>query len=135
MKVFTQPPSDVKPGELTGERVRLSHEERARFAPKAIRDVRHQRLVHFVRDHDFWIVTDRMSSDKEHTYNLDWRILCKPGYDVEKIRVDAKRDTISTHDADKPNLTIYEFAEAPLKYQTHEESHKNYKGDKHFFGH
>jgi hypothetical protein len=40
---------------------------------KKLDDVRHQRVVQYVRKAGVWIVTDRLNSPSGHKYTLDWR--------------------------------------------------------------
>ena len=92
---------------------------------KKLDDVRHQRIVQYVRAIGVWIVTDRLSSPNPHHYTLDWRFGIKPGderdFTAEQIKIDAPQNAIKTVRPDGANVSLYEFPSAPLTYSTGEE--------------
>ena len=96
------------------------------------RDVKHQRLVHYVREAKLWIITDRMLTEKEHQYEQVWRLAMKPcaipAFNEADIKVDAVTKTISTRSkaategskepGAKADLTLVQFCSQPLTYKT-----------------
>ncbi len=94
------------------------------------RDVKHQRLVQYVRAAKLWIVTDRMLTDKEHAYDQIWRIATKPcdipSFNESDIKIDSAAKTIITQGGEKPektsegkkaDLSIYQFCSQALNYK------------------
>ncbi|MCY3018432.1 MAG: chitobiase/beta-hexosaminidase C-terminal domain-containing protein [Planctomycetota bacterium] len=107
---------DVLEGEYTGPF--------ARAVPNVfIDDVSHQRQILFVRKLGLWIVTDRMKSPTQHTYEWAWPFYCPspdeakrfPGFKREQIVTDAKEQTIKTNNPNGPNLSLYSFALEPME--------------------
>ena len=92
---------------------------------KTISDVRHQRLVHLARQAGVWIVTDRLQSQQPHAYTLDWRFGVKPGderdFTADQITVPASGNAIKTARPGGANVSLYQFASAPLAFSTGEE--------------
>jgi hypothetical protein len=90
---------------------------------KKLDDVRHQRMVQYVRGAGLWIVTDRLSSPQTHNYTLDWRFGIKPGHETdftaEQIKVD--KDTIKTARPGGANVSLYHFPSTPIAFTTGEE--------------
>ena len=92
---------------------------------KKLDDVRHQRIVQYVRSAGVWIVTDRLSSPNAHNYTLDWRFGIKPGderdFTAEQIKVDAPQSAIKTARDEGANVSLYHFPSTPLAFTTGEE--------------
>lgn len=96
-----------------------------------LQGVTHQRLVHYLRRRGLWLVTDRMTSDKMHTYEQMWvfpLIGQAPAFTTDQIKVDPAAHRIYT-DAPaevngkatgKVNVSLYQFATSQLKYSTSE---------------
>ena len=87
-----------------------------------LQGITHQRLVQFVRGAKLWIVTDRLHSDKSHTYSQVWRLPIKPAktpvFDLHEIHVDQNSQSIVTDSTatNKANISLYQVASAPLQY-------------------
>ena len=99
---------------------------------QALRGIRHQRWVHFVREARLWIVTDRLCGEQEHTYNQYWYLPLKPGtahaFTTDEIRVEPEerrvrtvsKSTTSIRNVKIPqaNVSIHSFSRLPLAYAT-----------------
>jgi len=90
----------------------------------AFYDVQHQRIMQLLRNHNLWIMTDRMTSDKDRQYAQHIKIPVEPsdikGYMAFKtndIKMSAESRTIKAQSTDTNNLSIYQFANAPLSYK------------------
>lgn len=103
-----------------------------------IDDVSHGRQVVYLRDAGAWIVTDRITAEKAHDFQLmwgfdadqinppgwekDWRNknkaaegANKKAYSKEQITADPKAGAIRTENPDRPNLSIFHAASIPLR--------------------
>ena len=97
---------------------------------KAVRGVHHQRLVHVLKQQGLWLVTDWLSSEKEHDYRLDWRLPSPmpdlksktPFYTPGEVVLDAPSNVIHTESATNPNISLYQFSSKPLAYDGEIES-------------
>lgn len=106
---------------------------------KAIKDVTHQRIVLGDRASGLWIVTDRLNSETEHAYHIDWRLPSLPHpnpdkvvqqvFTPEKVQIDAEKKRIRTDEAVRANLSIHQFSSMPLRYETEVETGENLKED------
>lgn len=103
---------------------------------ETLQGVTHQRLVHYLRSHRLWLVTDRMVSDQPHTYEQAWCFPMQPGpyspFDREEIKVDAAAHRIYTDAKDREenkklvphaNVSLYQFTSAPVSYTSQEWIH------------
>jgi len=94
-----------------------------------VREVKHQRWVHYVRDAKLWIVTDRMHGEKTHTYEQLWyipfRTMASSTNLADQIVVDAtarraytRADTRINDGRVVPaaNLEMVQFSSADLEY-------------------
>lgn len=114
--------------------------ERARAA---IRGIRHQRQVVYIRNHGVWIVVDRLESDKPRTYSLDWRLPVTALRDFgsssvtkhqsssfvpEEIEVSADQGVIRTIAEKRPNITIRQLGVSPT-FETGREDAERIKDD------
>lgn len=92
---------------------------------KKLDDVRHQRMVQYVRGAGVWIITDRLSSPQPHNYTLDWRFGIKPGderdFTADQIRVEATQSAIKTARPGGANVSLYHFPSTPVAFTTAEE--------------
>ncbi|MEI6562641.1 MAG: hypothetical protein WCO68_11285, partial [Verrucomicrobiota bacterium] len=101
---------------------------------QTLQGITHQRLVHFLRRHNLWLVTDRMISEKPHRYEQVWCFPMMPGenpaFTAEQIKVDAAARRIYT-EADvtefktrqgeikrepMANVSLYQFTTATPSY-------------------
>ena len=98
---------------------------------QALRGIRHQRWVQFVRDARLWIVTDRMRGTGEHTYTQSWYLPLKPGsnnaFTEEEIEVSPEARRVRTtsqaiskvggKDIPQANVSMNSFSAKPLEYK------------------
>ena len=89
-----------------------------------ITDVTHQRMVAFLKEQGVWIVTDRQTSPRAHTYTTRWTLPIEPTYGngyaafrSENIHADAATQTVRTQEPGKVNLSIYNFARGNVSYR------------------
>lgn len=98
---------------------------------QALRGIRHQRWVQFVRDARLWIVTDRMRGKSEHAYTQSWYLPLKPGGDhaftEQEIEVSPEARRVRTTsqaiskvggiDVPQANVSMNSFSATPLEYK------------------
>lgn len=98
----------------------------------AVRDVRHQRIVQYLRSSGLWIVTDRMRSPASHAFTQVWMFPLQPSkhpaFEVKDFVLDAQRQIISTESAaevqvqgkpaPKANISLFQFSSQPLQYRS-----------------
>ncbi len=109
----------------------------ARDRKDFIDDIAHQRLAMYARGAGLWIITDRIQTAKKHDYEQLWWLPVKKkkefgGFKPEEIVIDGLARTIKTTrtgtdtwwswdrlaniSVGNVNLSMYQFADAPLKY-------------------
>ncbi|MCK9478545.1 MAG: chitobiase/beta-hexosaminidase C-terminal domain-containing protein [Firmicutes bacterium] len=88
---------------------------------KIIDGVAHQRLFSFLRDAGVWILTDRMLCQDSHNYSQALILpvnTAKPHeyktFDANLIQLDNACKTVKTQNADRSNLSVYQFSTAPI---------------------
>lgn len=90
-----------------------------------IDDVTHQRQVLLLKRQGLWIIVDRLKSQSDHTYNLDWKFAQQwwnkdpqkdlvPGFDRSEIAFDAAQNAFKTHDPDHANISLYMNGAHPI---------------------
>lgn len=90
-------------------------------------DAIHHRQVLFVRDLDFWIVTDRVEGAGERSQIWNYppphegenapNFIC-PGFAPGQVRGDEASRLISTIDPRGPNVHLHHFIDGPLRYES-----------------
>ncbi len=105
-----------------------------------IEGVIHQRLVSFLREHGLWIVTDRLSSEDEHTYTTRWTFPIEEvvmrirdsyrAFKKENIEISQSEGWLKTQDEGMPNISLYNFSTSPIKYKTSTEEVPETNGEK-----
>jgi len=84
----------------------------------------HKRGVHFIREHGFWIVTDRFTSNDTHKYSARWKFPLLPAregyksFEEENIIIDKASQSIKTQREGMANISIYNFSSLPAEYET-----------------
>ena len=84
----------------------------------------HKRGVHYIREHGFWIVTDRFTCNDPHKYSARWKfplLPAKEGYKSfaeEDIKIDKASQSIKTQRGGMANISIYNFSNQPVEYET-----------------
>jgi hypothetical protein len=86
---------------------------------RCIRGVSHRRVVHFVKQHGLWIVTDLMKSDPPHEYAQQWWLWkqnkeAPDGFLEEEIQTSQDPQCIKTKAAGRPNFSMYHAGPAEL---------------------
>jgi len=86
----------------------------------------HHRQVLFVRDHEFWIVTDQVEGGEEFSQIWNYppphegenspNFIC-PGFAPGQVRADEASKVITTIDPRGPNIHLHHFMDGPLRYE------------------
>jgi len=101
---------------------------------EGLRGVRHQRVAQYVREAKLWIITDRMSSEKEHEYSQVWMFpfgeSIFPVFKAEEFLVNSSQKTIATEskakikigqtEVPKANVSLFQFSPSELTYSARE---------------
>ncbi|MEI6645909.1 MAG: FN3 associated domain-containing protein [bacterium] len=99
---------------------------------QTLRGMRHQRWVHFVREAQLWIVTDRLRGEGEHTYSQNWYLPLKPGSDhaftQEEIEVNPEARRIRTASTNATDVRGVKVAQANVSLHSFCKSAVNYLG-------
>lgn len=83
--------------------------------PVEVTDVVHRRQVHFLREAGCWVVTDRVHSARPHDFTQGWSV--GPEFAENEVEINPAGKSIRTRQPKGPNLSLYQFGLADLKYE------------------